>query len=287
MTAATLAEVLPAARAGRRMVAGLVCLGWDDARAYVEAAEAEGCAVILQAGPGARAAMPLPLWGRMLRHLADAATVPVVVHLDHGESVEECRAAIGEGFTSVMYDGSRDPPAANIADTARVAELAHRAGLSCEGEIGFVGYADGAASQGTDPAEAARFAAETGVDALAVSVGNVHLKEAGAVALDWPRLAAIAAGTEVPLVIHGGSGISAADRRRLARAGAVCKINIGTELRQAHGAALRRALAADPALFDRLAIARAIRPDIVAATRAVLRGLAAEATQPPREGDTT
>ena len=285
MTAATLAEVLPAARAGRRMVAGLVCLGWDDACAYVEAAEAEGCAVILQAGPGARAAMPLPLWGRMLRHLADAASVPVVVHLDHGQSVEECRAAIGEGFTSVMYDGSRDPLDINIADTAAVAEMAHRAGLSCEGEIGFVGYASGDASQGTDPAEAARFATATGVDAMAVSVGNVHLKETGAVALDWPRLAAISAATGVPLVIHGGSGISAVDRRRLARAGAVCKINIGTELRQAHGAALRRVLAADPALFDRLAIARAMQPDIVAATRAVLRGLAAASADAASEGE--
>ena len=273
MTAATLAEVLPAARAGRRMVAGLVCLGWDDAQAYVEAAEAEGCAVILQAGPGARAAMPLPLWGRMLRHLADAATVPVVVHLDHGESVEECRAAIGEGFTSVMYDGSRDPPAANIADTARVAELAHRAGLSCEGEIGFVGYADGAASQGTDPAEAARFAAETGVDALAVSVGNVHLKEAGAVALDWPRLAAIAAGTEVPLVIHGGSGVPVDQRTALARGSNICKYNIGTELRMAFGAALRDAVNRDPNRFDRVQILRETHDPMVAATRKVLAAL--------------
>ncbi|MEO0991339.1 MAG: class II fructose-bisphosphate aldolase, partial [Pseudomonadota bacterium] len=169
MTAATLAEVLqPALREGYA-VAGLVCLGWEDAQAFVQAAEAEACPVILQAGPGARAAIPLPVWGKMLRHLADAAAVPVVGHLDHGTSLEDCRTAIGEGFTSVMYDGSRDPIEKNIADTGAVAELAARAGVSSEGEIGFVGYAAGESSEGTDPSEAARFVRETAVDAVAVS----------------------------------------------------------------------------------------------------------------------
>lgn len=273
MTAATLEEVLEPALAGGYAVGGLVCLGWDDAAAYVAAAEAEACPVILQAGPGARAAIPLPVWGRMLRHLADAASVPVVVHLDHGSSAEECRIAIAEGFTSVMYDGSRDPLEKNIADTDAVARMARAAGVSCEGEIGFVGYSGGEGSHGTDPGEAARFAQETGVDALAVSVGNVHLKGDGAAAVDWARLRAISDRVACPLVIHGGSGIAPADRRRMVRESRVRKFNIGTELRIAYGRALRRALDNDPAVFDRLEISRRIADDLAGAARAALRSL--------------
>jgi fructose-bisphosphate aldolase class II len=273
MTVATLAEVLrPALRDGYA-VAGLVCQGWEDMRAYVAAAEAEGAAVILQAGPGARAHTPLPVIGRMMRVLAEEAAVPVVIHLDHGENAEVCRAAIGEGFTSVMYDGSRLPFAENVALTAEVARIAHAAGVSSEGELGFVGYAGGAASTGTDPGEAARFAAETGVDALAVSVGNVHLQTAPGAGIDETRLLAIAAATTVPLVIHGGSGVPPDQRRRLARAAHVAKYNIGTELRQTFGAALRAALAEDPARFDRIEILSRTEPALTQAARAIIGGL--------------
>jgi fructose-bisphosphate aldolase class II len=273
MTVATLAEVLqPALRSGYA-VAGLVCLGWEDMRAYVAAAEAEGAPVILQAGPGARAHTPLPVLARMMRWLAEAAAVPVVLHLDHGEDAEVCRAAIGEGFTSVMYDGSRLPFAQNMARTAEVARLAHGAGVSCEGELGFVGYAGGAASTGTDPAEAARFAAETGVDALAVSVGNVHLRTTPGSGIDEARLLAVAQATEVPLVIHGGSGVPGDQRRRLARTARVAKFNIGTELRMTFGAAVRAALAEDPERFDRIEILSRTEPALVRAGRGIIRGL--------------
>jgi fructose-bisphosphate aldolase class II len=273
MTAATLAEVLaPALREGYA-VAGLVCQGWEDMRAYVAAAEAEGVPVILQVGPGARAHTPLPVLARMMRWLAEGAAVPVVVHLDHGEDAETCRAAIGEGFTSVMYDGSRLPFAENLARTAAIARMAHAAGVSCEGELGFVGYAGGAASVGTDPAEAAEFAAETGVDALAVSVGNVHLQTAASEGIDETRLRAIAAATPVPLVIHGGSGVPFDQRRRLATTTSVCKFNIGTELRQAFGTALRQVLAEAPGRFDRIEILAATEPELTRAARTILRGL--------------
>ena len=158
MTLVTLAQVLQPALKGGYAVPGLVCLGWEDMRAYVAAAEAERAPIILQAGPGCRAHTPLPILGRMFRHLAEQASVPVVAHLDHGYTLEECRAALDAGFTSVMVDGSKLPLQANIDLTAGVAELAHAAGASCEGEIGFVGYAGGAASAGTVPDEAARFA---------------------------------------------------------------------------------------------------------------------------------
>lgn len=274
MTLVTLRDVLKPALEEGRAVAGLVCLGWEDARAYAMAAQDEGLPVILQAGPGARAHMPIPVWGATLRNLAEEVDVPVVIHLDHGKSADEARAAIDAGFTSIMYDGSLDPLDKNIEDTARIAEMAHAAGLSCEGELGVVGYVDGAPSRGTDPDEAARFAAATGVDALAISVGNVHLQTEAAQGLDRARIDAIAARTSLPLVIHGGSGVPAAERLRLARETPITKFNIGTELRQTFGRALRNRLAQDPDTFDRIAILGGIEPDLRAAARAVLRGLA-------------
>ncbi|NNE80430.1 MAG: class II fructose-bisphosphate aldolase, partial [Silicimonas sp.] len=217
MTLATLAEVLQPALRDGYAVGGLVTLGWEDMRAFVEAAEAENCPVILQAGPGCREHTPLPILGKMFRHLAEQASVPVVAHLDHGYTREDCNVALQSGFTSLMYDGSRTPLQQNIDETAAIAEMAHAAGISCEGEIGFVGYDQGEASAGTDPEEAARFARETKVDAMAISVGNVHLQQDQSGGLDEARIAAIQKITEVPLVIHGGSGVPADQRRHLAR----------------------------------------------------------------------
>jgi fructose-bisphosphate aldolase class II len=271
MTLVTLAEVLQPALKNGYAVAGLVTLGWEDMRAYVAAAEAEGCPVILQAGPSCRAHTPLPILGKMFRHLAEGASVPVVAHLDHGYTMEECREALDSGFTSLMFDGSRKPLAQNIAETAAIAEMAHAAGISCEGEIGFVGYADGESSAGTDPAEAAQFARETGVDAMAISVGNVHLQQDKEGGLDVDRIRAIEALTTVPLVIHGGSGVPVEQRRMLARNSKVCKFNIGTELRMAFGAALRDAVNSDPDRFDRVQILKDTHDPLVAATRQVLR----------------
>ena len=273
MTRATLSEVLQPALRDGYAVAGLVCLGWEDARAYVAAAEAEGTPVILQAGPGARAHMPLPVWAAMFHALADGASVPVVSHLDHGTSIAECEEAIALGFTSVMFDGSRLPLDENIAQTRAITRLAHAAGVSCEGEIGFVGYAEGAASEGTDPDEAARFADATGVDAVAVSIGNVHLQTDQAAEIDRNRLARIEAVTDVPLVIHGGSGLPHDLRRDLAQTSAICKFNIGTELRMTFGAALREAVAARPDVFDRIALLSAVEDPLTQKAREVMRGL--------------
>ena len=275
MTLATLAQVLQPALRDGYAVPGLVCLGWEDMRAYVAAAEAERAPVILQAGPGCRAHTPLRVLAQMFRTLAEGASVPVVAHLDHGYTLEDCRAALDLGFTSVMVDGSNLPLAQNIDLTAAVAELAHAAGASCEGEIGFVGYAGGATSAGTDPEEAARFARETGVDAMAVSVGNVHLQQTPGKGLDLDRLRAIEAVTCVPLVIHGGSGVPLAERTTLAATSHIAKFNIGTELRAAFGTALRDSLARDPAQFDRIAILKSTEAPLTAATRAILCNLGA------------
>ncbi|MEP3441674.1 MAG: class II fructose-bisphosphate aldolase [Sulfitobacter sp.] len=273
MTLATLRDVLQPALAGRYAVAGLVTLGWEDMRAFVAAAEAEGCPVILQAGPSCRAHTPLPILGKMFRHLAEAASVPVVAHLDHGYTPEECREALDSGFTSLMFDGSRMPLAQNIDETAAIAEMAHAAGISCEGEIGFVGYAQGESSAGTDPDEAAKFAADTGVDAMAISVGNVHLQQDKEGGLDEARIRAIEALTPVPLVIHGGSGVPVDQRNALARGSSICKFNIGTELRMAFGEALRAAVNTDPSRFDRVSILKETHDPMVTATRRVLAAM--------------
>jgi fructose-bisphosphate aldolase, class II len=252
MTLATLNDVLQPAMAGNYAVAGLVVLGWEDAKAFVEAAEEAGLPVILQAGPGCRKHTPVPILGKMFRYLADQAKVPVVCHIDHARRLDECREGIDNGFSSVMIDGSMLPLAENIALTLQVVELAKTSGVSVEGEVGQVGYANGAASLNTSPEDAARFARETQVDALAVSIGNLHLQTEKAAEIDWDALNRIEAVTNLPLVLHGGSGIPSAVRRQLAGTTRVKKFNIGTELRMAFGVALRNALQNQPGEFDRI-----------------------------------
>lgn len=254
MTAATLKDVFPAALSGHYAIAGFVVLGFEDARLYVEAAEEAGLPIILQAGPGCRRHMPITLLGHMFRHLADRASVPIVCHIDHARSYDECHVAVESGFTSLMIDGSALPLPDNIALTQSVVALARRHALSVEGEIGAVGYQDGASSSLTDPQEAQTFVDQTGVDALAISIGNVHLQTEHKAAIDLERLAQIEAVTRVPLVLHGASGIDPAMRRHLAKATRVKKFNIGTELRQTFARSLRDFLQKNPAEFDRLKI---------------------------------
>jgi len=271
MTVATLKEVLKPAMEQGYAVAGLVTLGWEDMRAYVRAAEEEKVSIILQAGPSCRSHTPLPILGKMFNHLANEASVPVVAHLDHGYTEEECKEAIQCGFTSIMFDGSRLPLEENIEKTARIAELAHKADISCEGEIGFVGYSNGEQSNGTKPSEANKFAAETKVDAMAISVGNVHLQKNKEGNLNLDKIRQIEEVTSTPLVIHGGSGVPIVQRSFLARNSKICKFNIGTELRMAFGTALRKSLDTEPDQFDRVQILSQTHNPLVDATRKVLR----------------
>ena len=157
MTLATLSDVLRPALKSGHAVAGLVTLGWEDMRAYVAAAEAEGAPVILQAGPSCRKHTPLPVLGKMFRHLAETASVPVVAHLDHGYTMDECREALDSGFTSLMFDGSRLPLQQNIDETASDAglhlgagldlEMSPRASLTAEIRYVFLDYELGEAEQ--------------------------------------------------------------------------------------------------------------------------------------------
>jgi len=278
MSAVTLRELLqPAMREGYA-IGGLVVLGWEDAKAYVAAAEETGIPIILQAGPGCRKHTPVPILGKMFRHLAEQASVPVCCHIDHGYTVEECIEGIESGFTSVMFDGSKLPISENIDTTARIVEIARKAGVSVEGEVGFVGYAEGAASAVTSPDEAQRFDRESGADALAVSIGNVHLQTEKTAGIDFDALAAIEAVTSLPLVIHGGSGVPVEVRQKLARTSRVSKFNIGTELRMAFGAALRKSLADNPKSFDRVALLSQTVEPVKQATIEVISALRGQAS---------
>ena len=178
----------------------------------------------------------LPLIAPSILAAAKRATVPVVVHYDHGLTFERCMQALQLGFTSVMFDGSAGDPAKNCADTREMVRIAHAMGATVEGEIGHVGEAAKGDEAGTDryttPDEAAAFLEATGVDALAVAIGTAHGAYRTKPQLDLDRLRAIRNRVDVPLVLHGGSGLSDDDFRNTVREG-IAKINIFTDLCQA------------------------------------------------------
>ncbi len=176
---------------------------------------------------------------------AAAVSVPVAIFIDHAKDVQAVERAIRLGATSVMIDGSHLPLEENIALTARAAELAHSAGVSIEGEIGVLGEEDGSEPDEafyTDEHEAEVFVRDTGIDALAVAIGNAHGYYKRAPRLDLDRLAAIGSRVDVPLVLHGGSGIPPNDLQAAIDRG-ITKVNIGAEPRTAFMDGLRESLA--------------------------------------------
>jgi fructose-bisphosphate aldolase class II len=174
-----------------------------------------------------------------------AVSVPVAIFIDHAKDVQALERAIRLGATSVMIDGSHLPLEENIALTARAAEFAHSAGVSIEGEIGVLGEEEGSEPDEafyTDEHEAEVFVRNTGIDALAVAIGNAHGYYKKAPRLDLHRLAAISSRVDVPLVLHGGSGIPPSDLRAAVDRG-ITKVNIGVEPRSAFIDGLRESLA--------------------------------------------
>ncbi len=170
-----------------------------------------------------------------VRALAEESTMPVSILLDHGASLAHCVRALHIGFTDVMYDGSKLPFAENVATTRTVVQVAHAVGAAVEAELGHVGVGNnysefGAQGKGfTDPDLVERFVAETGVDFLAIAIGTAHGLYDGEVNLALDLLAEIRARVDIPLVLHGGSGLSDAQFRAVA-AGGIQKINIFTNL---------------------------------------------------------
>lgn len=164
---------------------------------------------------------------------AKRATVPVVVHFDHGLTYERCVEALQLGFSSIMYDGSSGSEEENVKNTREIVKLAHAMGATVEGEIGHVGLADCGDNEEnsmyTTPQEAVNFVKETGVDALAIAIGTAHGTYKSKPKLDLERLTEIRSALNIPLVLHGGSGLTDEDFKNTIKGG-IAKINIYTDM---------------------------------------------------------
>ena len=226
-------------------------------QAVIAAAEAEGTPVILQTTPSTLRYAGTALFAHMARAVGEKAAVPVAIHLDHGESVALCEQAAKDGYTSLMIDGSKLPLEENIALARKVVEMATAQPLRpcVEAELGKLGGKedDIEVKDGddlyTDPAEAVRFVEESGIDTLAVAIGTAHGFYKGKPKLAFDRLGQLRDAVNVPLVLHGSSGVPDEDVRRAITLG-VCKVNFATELRVAYTQSVRATLAADAAIYD-------------------------------------
>ena len=252
MARAALTDVLSPAQRARTGVGAFNVIQLEHAEAIVAGAEAAGRPTVLQLSENAvRYHGALAPVGRAMLEIADAAAVPVVVHLDHATDVALVDQALALGFTSVMFDGSTLPVEANLAATRGVVERAHALGVSVEAELGEVGGKDGVHAPGvrTRPEDAAEFVAATGIDAVAVAVGSSHAMTTRTARLDLDLIAAIRDAVPVPLVLHGSSGVPD-DHLREAVGSGMTKINISTHLNGTFTGQVREVLAADPALVD-------------------------------------
>ena len=215
--------------------------------AHIRAANALNASIILQTTEATINYLGLPVIIGLSQAAEAESQNPIALHLDHGANYELAARCIDAGYTSVMIDGSKLPFSENCALTRRVVDLAHAAGVSVEGELGHVGQNSDSRSEDptesfTRPADAVQFVAETSVDALAVAVGTAHGFYKGAVRIDFQRLRDIGAqipGT--PLVLHGGSGVSAELLQQSIDCG-IRKINFGTELKNAFTRAVKDSL---------------------------------------------
>ena len=259
MTAVNLKTLLRKANKNNYAVAGLVVITWEDALAYTEAADETGIPIILQAGPSCRVFTPIAILGKMFRHLADQTKTPICCHLDHGYSYKECKEGIDSGFTSLMFDGSKMSLKKNISISSKISSLAHKYNISVEGEIGEVGYFKGKNSKGTDIKEAEEYASKSKVDAMAISVGNTHLQTSKIAKIYFDKILEIQNITNLPLVLHGSSGISNIMRNKIARNTKVAKFNIGTELRMVACKSMRKSYNNNIKNFDKISI---IKPSI-------------------------
>ncbi len=249
---AALRDLAAAAQAARVGLGAFNVIHLEHATAFVRAAELANRPVILQISENAvkyhGELAPICL---ATLAIADRATVPVVVHLDHAEDTRLVAEAVELGVGSVMYDGSRLPDAENRETTRAMVELCHAAGVDIEAELGEVGGKNGVhdPSARTSPLDAAAFVAETGVDLLAVAVGSSHAMTTRDAKLDDDLIAAIRSAVPVPLVLHGSSGVSDAGMQAAIAAG-MTKINVSTHLNKVFTGSVRDTLAADPSLVD-------------------------------------
>ncbi|WP_273319947.1 class II fructose-bisphosphate aldolase [Vallitalea guaymasensis] len=247
-------QMVKEAAISKKAIPGFNVFGYEDAMMVIKAAQELNAPAILMSNKDAVAHMDVKYQAALYRALGQDANIPVCVHLDHGGNYEICAKAIAAGFTSVMYDGSQLPIDENISNTKEVVKLAHACGVSVEAEIGSVGYNDPtikAKAIYTDPQEAKRFAIETGVDALAVAVGTLHRMQKQNAKIQYKLLEEIQNVTDIPLVIHGSTGLSNEDLTKLSHYH-IGKINIGTALRMSFGNTLREEINTNIEEFDRI-----------------------------------
>lgn len=252
MPLSPLAPLTRAARAEGHGLAAFNVIHLENAESFRAAADAAGAPVVMQISQNAAryhgGLAPIALAALEVARRAEA---DMVVHLDHADDLDLVSEALELGVTSVMYDGSKLPDAENRARTAQVVHRAHEHGASVEAELGEVGGKDGVhdPSARTDPADAAQFVADTGVDLLAVAVGSSHAMTERTAALDEVLISRLAAAVDVPLVLHGSSGVADTDIQAAIRAG-MTKINVSTHLNKVLTGAVRRFLDENPEVVD-------------------------------------
>ncbi|MFE6336855.1 ketose-bisphosphate aldolase [Streptomyces sp. NPDC057798] len=281
MPLVTTGELVTRAAHRRSAVAAFNIITLEHIEAVIAGAESAQTPVVLQVSENAvkfRYGRLLPL-ARAAVAAAERADVPVALHLDHVQSDDLLRQAPGAGFSSVMYDAARLPYSQNLAATRAAADWAHAQGLWIEAELGQIGGKEGrpaldahAPGARTDPAQARDFVAASGVDALAVAIGSTHAMTTRTAALDHDRLERLAAALDVPLVLHGSSGVPDAELTR-AVAGGITKVNIGTALNIAMTGAIRTHLAAHPEAVDSRTYLSAGREAMVRAVAGIIRTL--------------
>lgn len=224
-------ELLADAQKGNYAVGSFSVANMEMVLGVLQAAKELNAPVILQIAEVRLKQSPLELIGPLMVAAAKNADTPVAVHFDHGKTIEKITQALEIGFTSVMFDGSHLPLEENMETTKRVMEIAEKYGASVEAEIGCVGGSeDGSediAVNCTKPEDAVRFEAETGVDALAIAIGNAHGNYKSTPKLRFDILQEVDEKTNVPLVLHGGTGITPDDFVKCSHNG-IKKINIAT-----------------------------------------------------------
>ncbi len=257
-----------------RIIAGFNIFGHEDAGAVIRAAERAETPVLLMVNRDARRDLAIEHWGRLLTSMAEKADVPVGVHLDHCSDPENVRRAINSGFTSVMFDGSKMSFEDNVRITAQLAKEAHAKGVFIEGELGSVPYSDfgDTTIKWTSPEESRIMQENTDLDWLAVSVGNIHRLVGRKAPIHFDILHEIQKQCNLPLVIHGSSGISEEDIQKL-RYEHVGKMNLGTSLRKIFGDTLRAEMKAKPEEFDRQKLMKRSVDNVENATYEILKSL--------------
>lgn len=242
-------DILLPAKEGKYGVGFFNAVNVEMARAIIETAEELKAPVMIGTAEVLLPAMELDLVASYLIPMAKKATVPVCVHYDHGLTFERCMQAVKLGFTSVMYDCSTAPYEENITKVAEMVKICHAMGVTVEAELGHVGDNAGSGKLTnpedyfTDPDTAVDYVKRTGVDSLAVAVGNAHGDYAFPPKLDFDRIQIISGKTNLPLVLHGGSGLADADFKNAVRLG-VSKINIFTDIDKAGKAGVEAGIAA-------------------------------------------